>query len=150
GPGYEIVKARNPRTPYQAKLSLAYVTAAALLEGWVGLAQFTPDRVGVDGVVETQVAALLPRIQITVQDGLSARYPAAWPARLALTLSNGTVLHGGGDYPSGNPENPVTMARLEAKFRSLVTPRCDAALGERAIGFVQGVEQVTNMATALR
>lgn len=150
GPGYEIVKEHNPRTPYQAKFSLAYVTAAALLEGWVGLEQFTPVRFGVDGVVEPKLAALLPRIQITVSEGLSAHYPAAWPARLTLTLANGSVLQGGGDYPRGNPENPVTTAGLEEKFRSLVTPRYDAALGERAIGFVQGVEQVTNMATALR
>lgn len=150
GPGYEIVKERNPRTPYQAKFSLAYVTAAALLEGWVGLEQFSPERFGADGVVESKVAALLPHIQITVNDGLSTLYPAAWPARLTLTLDNGTRLYGGSDYPRGNPENPVTTVSLEEKFRTLVAPRYDEALVECAIGFVQGVEQVTNMATALR
>lgn len=150
GPGYEIVKERNPHTPYQAKFSLAYVTAVALLEGWVGLAQFTPERFGEQGVVAAHVAALLPRIQITVQDELSVRYPAAWPARLTLTLADGTILHGGNDYPRGNPENPVPTAGLEDKFRALVAPRYDGALAERAIGFVQGIEQVPNMATTLR
>jgi 2-methylcitrate dehydratase PrpD len=150
GPGYDIVKEMNPRTPYQAKFSLAYVTAVALLEGWVGLEQFSPERFGVDGVVEPQVAALLPRIQITVNDGLSARYPAAWPAHLALTLTNGTVVAEGSDYPRGNPENPVTTVGLEEKLRSLVTPRYDAALAERAIAFVQALEQIADISTAVR
>ena len=33
GPGYEIVKNMAPATPYQAKFSIAYCVAAALLEG---------------------------------------------------------------------------------------------------------------------
>lgn len=149
GPGYEIVKEMNPRTPYQAKFSLAYVTAVALLEGWVGLEQFSPERFGVDGVVAPKVAALLPRMQITVDDALSARYPAAWPARLTLTLTDGRVFHGGSDYPRGNPENPVTTTALAEKFRSLVAPRYDHAFAEHAIAFVQEVAQVTNMTAAV-
>jgi len=150
GPGYAIVKEMNPRTPYQAKFSLAYVTAAALLEGWVGLEQFTPERFGAMGVVEPTLAALLPRIRVTVNNELSARYPTAWPARLTLTLADGMVLHGGSDYPRGNPENPVATAGLEEKFRSLVTPRYAGTLAERCIAFVKELEEVTNMALAMR
>ncbi len=50
GPGYEIVREPNPRTPYRAKFSLAYCVAAALVEGRVGLAQFSPDRFDSKGV----------------------------------------------------------------------------------------------------
>lgn len=149
GSGYEIVKAMNPHTPYQAKFSLAYVTAVALLEGWVGLEQFAPDRFGADGVVESKIAALLPRIQITVNDALSARYPAAWPTRLTLTLADGTVLQAGSDYPRGNPENPVATVRLEEKLRTLLLPRYHHALAERAITFGQKLEDVTNISTAV-
>ena len=150
GPGYEIVKEMNPRTPYQAKFSLAYVTAVALLEGWVGLAQFSPACFAATGVVEAKVAALLPRLQITVNEALSARYPAAWPARLTLTLTDGTVLHGASDYPRGNPENPVSTAGLAEKFRSLVTPLYDPALTDRALSFVQGIDRAARITTALR
>ena len=126
------------------------MTAAALLEGWVGLEQFTPVRFGVDGVVEPKLAALLPRIQITVSEGLSAHYPAAWPARLTLTLANGSVLQGGGDYPRGNPENPVTTAGLEEKFRSLVTPRYDDALAKQGVAFVRALDGVGNVMTGMK
>ena len=37
GPGFEIVKEMNPGTPYQAKFSIAYCVAAALLEGGAAL-----------------------------------------------------------------------------------------------------------------
>lgn len=150
GPGYEIVKATNPCTPYQAKFSLAYVTAVALLEGWVGLEQFAPERFGPAGVVEPTAAALLPRVQIMVDEALSARYPAAWPTRLTLTLTDGTRLQAGSDYPRGNPENPVATTVLEEKLRTLVTPRYDPALAARVITFVQEVERVPNITTALQ
>ena len=47
GPGYEIVKETRPRTPYQAKFSMAYCVAVALLEGRAGLEQFAGERFGV-------------------------------------------------------------------------------------------------------
>src|SRR5688572_31481265 len=47
GPGHEIVRESRPRTPYQAKFSLAYCVAVALLEGRAGLEQFSGDRFGV-------------------------------------------------------------------------------------------------------
>jgi 2-methylcitrate dehydratase PrpD len=100
--------------------------------------------------VEAKVAALLPRLQITVNEALSARYPAAWPARLTLTLTDGTVLHGASDYPRGNPENPVSTAGLAEKFRSLVAPRYDTALADRALPFVQGIDRAASIPTALR
>lgn len=98
-----------------------------------------------NGVVAPKLAAFLPRIQVIVNDELSARYPMAWPARLTLTLVDGTLLQGGSDYPRGNPENPMTTAGLEERFRSRIVPRYDSALAERAIAFVQRVERVSNI-----
>src|SRR5580700_7767406 len=57
GPGYEIVKELAPRTPYQAKFSIAYCVAVALLDGRVGLNQFSPDRLR-----DPAITALLERM----------------------------------------------------------------------------------------
>ena len=103
--GYEIVSDSNPTTPYRAKFSLAYCVAAALVEGQVGLDQFSPDRFGEDGVVDADIASLLRRIRVTVRDDLSARYPARWPTNVVITLRGGGVERGLNDYPRGNPEN---------------------------------------------
>ena len=150
GPGYAIVSETNPRTPYQAKFSLAYVVAAALLEGWVGLDQFSADRFGPDGVRQPQLAALLRRTRVTVSPDLTARYPAAWPARLSLRLADGRTVGGGADYPRGNPENPVSTPALADKFRALVTPRLGADTAERALALVHRVPETRDMRAALR
>jgi 2-methylcitrate dehydratase PrpD len=149
GPGYEIVREMNPRTPYQAKFSLAYVVAAALTEGRVGLAQFAPERFSPEGTVVPAIHALLERTTARIDPDLTALYPARWPARLTLTLRDGQRLVGGADYPRGNPENPAPLAELENKFRDLVAPRYNPALAEHALAAVHTLESCHDMATWL-
>lgn len=149
GPGYEIVRELQPRTPYQAKFSIAYCVAAALTEGNVGLAQFTPERFSPEGTVVPAIHTLLERTTVRVEPTLTALYPARWPARLTLRLHDGQQLVGQADYPRGNPENPAALAELEEKFRGLVTPRYSAALAERAIAAVNSLESCDDMATWL-
>ena len=148
GPGFEIVKELNPRSPYQGKFSIAYCVAVALLEGVVGLEQFPPERFGPEGVRDTQIAKLLHRTQITVDDSLTAKYPLAWPVSLAITLNDGTVLRKKSDYPRGSPEKPVSDAVLEDKFRSLVEPRCGSQVVERALQVLLALESQRDMADA--
>ncbi len=148
GPGWEIVSETNPRTPYQAKFSLAYVVSAALLEGAVGLAQFGPERFGPGGVVEPDIAQLLTRVRSTVSSDLTAQYPATWPARIEIELSSGEVLRGGGDFPRGNMENPVSTAQLEDKFSSLVEPRFGSAICRDALDLVRHLDDLPDLSSA--
>ena len=147
GPGYEIVKEMNPRTPYQGKFSLAYVVSAALLERKVGLEQFSEDRFGPAGVLDARLAGLLRRTRVTVSDDLTKKYPAAWPARITVTLKDGTVLRASSDYPRGNPENAVSTAELEAKFLALVKPRLGPSRADAALHAVRQVERCRDMAS---
>ncbi len=120
GPGYDIVKEMHPRTLYQEKFSMAHQVRCAL--------RF-------DGPV-----------RVVVADDLSAKYPAAWPARLTVTLTDGTVLRGTADYPRGNPENPVSTEALEDKFRSLVGP----GLSGRALTALYGLRDCPDMSEPFR
>ena len=139
GPGYEIVSDPNPTTPYRAKFSLPYCVAAAVVEGQVGLDQFSAHRFGEDGVVDARIGALLPRIHVSVRDDLSARYPAAWPTNVIITLRDGYTERGMNDYPRGNPENPVSTETLERKFTALVAPRHGDAAARRALDAARAV-----------
>lgn len=147
GPGFEIVKEPNPRTPYAAKFSLSYCVAAALVEGRVGLEQFSADRFGPDGVRHPAIASLLSHTRVNVADDLTAKYPAAWPVRIAIELSDGTVLRGAADFPRGNPENPVTTEEIEAKFTALVAPRFGDEVAQRGLALVSAIDGVGDMAT---
>jgi 2-methylcitrate dehydratase PrpD len=141
--GYEIVKEMRPLTPYQAKFSIAYCVAVALLDGRAGLDQFTPERMS-----DPAIAALLERTRVTVAEDLTAKYPTAWPARLTVTLANGDVLHGSADFPHGNPENPITTQELQDKFRALVAPRFGVDAAGRAIETVTQLENLPGLAGA--
>lgn len=143
GPGYEIVKELRPRTPYQAKFSIAYCVAAALLDGRAGLEQFTLER-----MADPAIARLLERTRVRVAEDLTTRYPAAWPARLKLTFTGGETACGESDFPRGNPENPVSTAELEEKFRGLVAPRFGAGAAESAIEKVRGIEGSSDLAAS--
>jgi len=149
GPGYEIVKEPLPRTPYQAKFSMAYCVAVALLEGRAGLEQFAVDRFRQDGVALPALASLLERTSVRVTEDLTAKYPAAWPARVTITLRDGTRFCDESDYPRGNPENPIDRRELEEKFIALVAPRCGSDAASRACAAVReiaGCADVTEMA----
>lgn len=148
-PGLEIVKERNPRTSYQARFSLAYCVAAALLEGRVGLGQFSPERFGPTGVIEPGIAALLPRIAVSVSPDLTDRYPAEWGTRITFVRGDGTREVRTAAFPRGNPENPVSTSLLEDKLRTLVTPCWDAAVAERALATVHALRAAPDMATVV-
>lgn len=139
GAGYDIVKDLDPTTPYRAKFSLAYCVAVALLEGRVGLEQFEPSRFTDDGVVEPGVAALLPRIRVSVRDDLSRMYPARWPTQVTVATRDGGVERGMNPYPRGNPENAVSTETLEEKFLGLVGPRYGDAYAARALNVARAL-----------
>lgn len=146
--GYDIVKEANPRTPYQAKFSLAYCVAIALLEGHVGLSQFSPDRFDEHGVTHPAARAMLPRIAVRVDEALTARYPAEWGTQMRFATTSGTSMELSSAFPRGNPENPVTTAMLEDKLRGLVAPRRGDAVAEAAIRAVRSLDDSTDVATA--
>jgi len=148
GPGLEIVKQRNPSTPYQAKFSLAYCVAVAVLEGRVGLEQFSDDRFSSGGVSHPSIAALIPRITIRATPGLTSRYPAEWGTRITFTMRDGTSVVRAAAFPRGNPENPVSTELLADKLRGLVTPRHGADVAERAIATVHALSTLDDVATA--
>jgi 2-methylcitrate dehydratase PrpD len=158
GPGYEIVREMNPRTPYQAKFSLAYCVAAALLEGTLGLEQFAEERFasttigasGAEGVRDGAIAALLRRSRVTVADDLTAKYPAAWPVRLTLSLNAGATERAASDYPRGNAENPVSSEELENKFTHLVGVRFGHYIAHSAMSAVHSIERCDDVATLFR
>ena len=149
GAGYDIVSDPNPSTPYRAKFSLAYCTAVALLEGQVGLEQFSAHRFADDGVLEPAVAALLPRVRVSVRDDLTHAYPARWPTNVIVTLRDGSVERGVNDFPRGNPEYPVSTETLEEKFVRLVAPRYGDGFARRALETVRSLGECPDVAATL-
>lgn len=106
-----------PRTPYEAKFSIQYAVAVALLDGRAGLEQFTEERLAGD-----DIGALLSRTSASENPERTARYPAVWASHVRVTLSDGTVLEETVEHPKGMPANPLTDDEVAAKFHDLADP----------------------------
>ncbi len=119
----------RPGTRETADHSLPYCTAVALVDGKVSAAQFTPERLN-----DPFLKDLISRTTVIEDPSLSARYPAAVPNRLTVTLADGAVLVRELSHPPGHAQNPLTEAQLAAKFHGLVDP----VLGRERAALIQG------------
>ena len=56
---------------------------------------------------------------VVVDAELTARFPSQFPTRLTLELSSGDALEREVTFPLGDPENPLSRERVEAKLFEL-------------------------------
>ena len=132
----------RPRSPYDAKFSLAFCVAAALVGDRVGIGTFTEE-----GIREPGALALAARVRYTVDP--SSSYPRTFPGWVKVRLRDGRMLEAREESQRGGPEVPIAPDEVIAKFRdnaaSLMPPaRVDAL--ERA---VLGMERARNLGPLL-
>nr|ALV86748.1 hypothetical protein [uncultured bacterium P2N8] len=125
----------DPHTSPDAKFSLQFCVASALLRGKVGLAEFSDT-----ALAGKDLRALLPRIEVAVDAAREAAYPGCWSAAVSVTLADGRTLQAAQERPKGDPENPLTEAELEAKFRGLAAAgKVSATDTERLLGWLRAL-----------
>jgi 2-methylcitrate dehydratase PrpD len=107
----------EPRTAFEAKFSLPYVVAHALLHGAVRLNAFEPGR-----LEDADIRSLMARTQLVADPQLSAGFPAQRAARIVVTLHDGRVIEQFAPCRKGDPEAPLSDADLEDKFLELASP----------------------------
>ncbi len=99
---------QNPRTAIDAKFSLPFVVATALLYGEVTLDRFTPQALADQDVLE-----IARKVTYEVDTGLTLKEAVRGFVQLSTrsdTLSKRV------DYPYGHPENPISQEALVSKF----------------------------------
>ena len=114
-----------------AQMSIPYAVAVALRDGEVGTAQFAPDVRD-----DPAVRAFLDRVDVRVAEDCARDYPRMRPARVRLRLRDGSERAVRVDQPYGEPDNPVSDADLEAKFRRLCEPVVGAARCDRIVRII--------------
>jgi len=105
-----------PADPSQARFSLPYCVATALLDGEVTPASFTPEAIS-----RPAVAALVPRIHMSVDPQLGGDLPIAQAierSTLTVRARDGSLLSKRIDTPRGHPLSPLDDELLDAKFRT--------------------------------
>lgn len=122
-PTLDIAPHVDPQDADQAKFSLHYMVATALVHGSVRLAAFEPAR-----LKDAATRALMKRISTSLDREVDAAFPGRRGARVLLTLRDGRRLVHLQTDRKGDPELPLSDADLEGKLMELAAP----ALGEGA------------------
>jgi len=107
----------EPRTAFEAKFSLPYVVAHALLYGAVRLNAFEEQR-----LADPAIRALMARTRLEADPDLSAKFPNVRAARVTVTLQGGRTIEQFAPCRKGDPEAPLTDADLDDKFLELASP----------------------------
>lgn len=140
----------KPRTRESADHSLPFLVAAALIDGEINQARFSPERIRA-----ADMTGLMAKIGVEEGPAMTARYPGHMPARIEVGLATG------GPGPSGqlaaevaahegHPARPMSGEALESKFCRLAVPVMPAEQAEELARRILAVDETEDVRTVTR
>lgn len=136
--GTPLAMRQAPKTVVQAQFSIPYTVACALVQGSVGLTDFTDE-----ALARPDILALAARIRVEVDPEIERN----WSRNISPTL---LVARAGGreeqcriDVPSGSVTRPMSEAEIAAKLESCVAASgltWPVDIGQRLQAKVEGLE----------
>jgi 2-methylcitrate dehydratase PrpD len=131
--------AYTPSTVLNAQMSIRYNVAVALLDSNALIEQFTPQR-----VADPVLNELISRVGVEIDPEMDAVYPEKYAGVVAIELRDGERLRKRVDYSKGMPENRMSPAALEAKFRSLAAASAGAEAAEELLVQLRNIFDAPN------
>jgi 2-methylcitrate dehydratase PrpD len=113
----DIASHERPSTADEARFSLRYVVASALVHGNVRLAAYEPVR-----LQDAATRALMERISVAVDPEIDAAFPGRRAARVDIETRDGRRLTHLQPSRKGDPELPLSDRELEDKLIELASP----------------------------
>jgi 2-methylcitrate dehydratase PrpD len=107
---------REPATSLAAKFSMPHIAAAACLYGNAGADAFAGDRLN-----ETPLATLREKVELVPFDNVPA-WPNDRPARVTVTLADGTAHTSECISARGGPDKPFGLDVIESKIGTIMAP----------------------------
>ncbi|MFL6691708.1 MAG: MmgE/PrpD family protein [Ramlibacter sp.] len=107
----------NPATGHEARFSIPFVVATALVHGSVRMAAYEPTR-----LEDARTRSLLQRVTVSVDPELDALFPGQRAARVEISLRDGRHLVHLQPNRKGDPEEPLDDQELEGKLVELAGP----------------------------
>jgi 2-methylcitrate dehydratase PrpD len=129
-------KLPNYQGKFDALISAHYVAAVILHDRALTLAQFEPARY--DDPKLRRAAAEL--IEVRPDPALSGN-----TCTVEIEMTDGTMLASRCEHPRGSPNNPLTRAQIEAKFRSYAGGVIADAAVEQVIAMVGELEELASV-----
>ena len=130
----------RPATGLEAKFSMPFCAAAAIVDGRVGVDTFDAAK-----LADPAIAALQSRVTMQVDPALDSSAPALTQARVTVRLNDGRVLTASVNGARGYPAHPASSDELAAKFlacASRVLPDTQARTALKMISELESVADV--------
>ncbi len=127
----------KPRIGLEGKFSFQYCTAAALLDGKVGISTFTDER-----RFAADMVALLDKISVEYDKSVS-KDTREMHVVVEITMNDGTVVSRTCRRPPGAWGEPVNEAQHGAKIRDCLGVRLNAARVNRMLELLDNLENLT-------
>ena len=125
---------RRPASIVDAQFSMPYAAAVAVLHRAAGTRQYRPD-----AIASPDAAAFMDRVECYRSPELEAIFPQHWPAEVEIELTDGRTLREYVEGAKGDPERPLSLAEVEAKFADLTDATLTADGRARVIDAVRGL-----------
>ncbi|MDP3626453.1 MAG: MmgE/PrpD family protein [Hydrogenophaga sp.] len=143
GPALEVAGSFEPRTAAEARFSIPFVVATALIHGSVRLSAFTPERLR-----DADIRGLMSRIRLSVDPALDAGFPGRRAARVTISTTDGRIDAYLQPTRKGDPEQPLTDDDLSDKFMELAAPVVGSARAHallQSLWRLEGCENVLGL-----
>lgn len=126
-----------PSSAVEAKFSIPYTVAAALVRGNVSLAEFAPEVIG-----DPLIKSLANRVQVTADPLFTSRYPDRWGCRLRLIYKDASELAVQVDDMSGSVAKPLTEEQEKRKFEGVAGEGIGAENARKLLRTIMEIEKL--------
>jgi 2-methylcitrate dehydratase PrpD len=116
-PALDVAGNFHPSTAAEARFSVPFVVATALVYGSVRLAAFTDER-----LQDPRIRDLMQRMELTVNPALDAAFPGQRAAHVRIVTHDGQQGEFLQPTRKGDPDAPLSDNDLSAKFLELAEP----------------------------
>lgn len=139
----------EPSTPYQAKFSMPFCIAAAVVDRQVTLDTFTSVKMADREIIENTKKVHLFFPTLPIWPGLADVGPDTEFVGnpVMIQAKDGRSYNARVDIPRGDPALPLTDDELLAKYRDCSRVQLGTENTERIVGLLLALEKVTNIGT---
>src|SRR6476469_3125802 len=132
---------RYPASRESADHSFYYLAAAALCDGEISEAQFAPGR-----WLQPEMREAMARVSVRTDASLNKYTPGSYPSSVKLILRSGESREVEVIFPKGHPNNRMSPAEVEGKFRGCAREKLSTARQDQVIAKARGLEKLASVA----
>ena len=136
---------QEPMNTLAGKFSIPFAVATTIVHGHTGVACFTPQ-----AVQNRAARELAKKIKVVEDPELTAMMPGQRPARVALSLVDGTELKAEAFINKGDFEDPYSPDDLLEKYFELATPVWGKDISQQLHGAVSGLDEISDVRQVTR